>query len=221
MSRLFLAALALALSAALLYLFLGPSATPSRARPPARPEAPAEGPVEPEPVVPPEVEAPPPVDGPSPAATLEERLVAGDHESLRGVLAEWRSGRLSTDEERAIDAALAALPPAELDKAAGYALLEGEPNAAQVQGLCSLLATSGSEQAVGVLLEAARRHALAAPALEALGSVSEPGALPALAVGVAPESDPALLRALQNALRNIDAAKARELEASIRAILEP
>jgi hypothetical protein len=164
-------------------------------------------------------DSPPPAPpvGPDPFESwLAERMYAPTKDDLREVLGDWRTGAREREQDLAVDDRLARLPEAslgELDKAAGQLLLEEPASPAQELGLAALLATSGSELAVGYLFEAANTNQLRASALAVLGTVSNPDALPAFAAQVDP---PAELRVVMlQALRNMSGDKARELEAQL------
>lgn len=151
-------------------------------------------------------------------ARLASLAKTGTKHSYRELLSAWRSGKLDRARERAIDDVLAKAqqadhPPKELDTAAGKLLLEGPDAASQRKALASLLATSGSELAVGYLFAAAKKPELAAEALAAIKTVSNPGVLPLYARELKKDlQEPQLVEAIRASLRNIDTPKARDLE---------
>jgi len=170
--------------------------------------------------------APPPPDSTDSAEDVEAlrrwalgRAEAGTKEALRELLLRWRSADLSRAAQRALDDAVVAAEgnPA-LDAAAGKLLLESPPPA-QRAALSRLLANSGSDAAVEALLAAAARPELQAAAAAALATLAAPGAIPLLAAAV-PGATPALLEAIEQAARNMETPKARELEAAARAARE-
>ncbi len=152
---------------------------------------------------------------------LREVLTHADKQASDTLLRDWRSGRLSPEQDRKVWQAIARLPADEVEKAAGRLFLEDELSPAQAEGYASLLATSGTGLAVEYLLAGAQRPLVRAEAVAALATVSELGALPALAEAVRADTAPEVLQALLAALRNMDAAKARDLEAAILEILDP
>ena len=137
----------------------------------------------------------------------------------RRTLLDWRTDRVTPAEDRALGARIGAIRSEEMDKAAGQLLLDRSATPAQRQGLAAILASSSSDLAIGYLFAAGRDPDLCPEAAEGLATVSEPGALPALAAGIDRETAPELLRATLSALRNIDTPKARDLEARVRALL--
>jgi hypothetical protein len=168
-----------------------------------------------------------PLDHPSAAgsasdfdATLAAVRRDPTKQSLASLLRDWRSGRRSREQDRAVDAALHALAGPALDSAAGRLLLEGDPTAAQRQGLTALLATSGTGAAVDYLLAAAAHTHLRAEALAALATVANPDALPPFARAIDAGAAAEVLAAIASSLRNMETEKARGLEAAVRAALE-
>lgn len=154
-------------------------------------------------------------------ARFEERVSDGRKNAIRELLADWRTGRLSPEQDRRIDEALPALDEAEVVKAAGLVLFEAETQEAQREGLLALFAAAGSEDAAERLLAACARPDLRREAAASLATVSDPRAMPPLASAAASagqERD--VLEAIADALRNMDTEKARELERRVRSELE-
>jgi len=151
---------------------------------------------------------------------LDALVRAGTKHSLRELLRDWRTGRVTRAQDRALGDRIGSIRSEAMDKAAGQLLLDGATSAAQRQALAAILAGSGSDLAIGYLLAAGRVPALRPVAARALATVSEPGALPALAAGIGSDTAPEILQATLSALRNIETPKARDLEARVRALGE-
>jgi hypothetical protein len=159
----------------------------------------------------------------SPGLTIEHRVFTaaqtGTKLGYRDVLTDWRSGRLTPEQDRAIGDLVGSVRSVELDKAAGQLLLGDETTPAQRRSLGALLAASSSEDAIGYLLAACDDPAIRPEVIEALATVSEPGALPQLIRTVNEDTPTEVLHALLRATRGMDTEKARDLEAEIRALL--
>lgn len=215
-----------------------PAAPPERAEPaparetvqPLEPEAPAPAPalpVRPEPAErsgsTPQVggrgHAEHPADVAEFRAWAEARAAAKTERGYLQLLRRWRTGTLSREREHVLDDVIGAAGfDAALDAAAARLLLQAPPSPDQRLALARLLASSGSDVAVDGLLAAAVRADLAAEATRALATVADPGALPRLRQAVTADADPELLRAIDQAARNIDTPKARDLEREIEAV---
>lgn len=154
-------------------------------------------------------------------ARFDDRVGDGRKAAIRELLADWRTGRLSPEQDRRVDDALPSLDEAEVVKAAGHVLLEAATTDAQRDGLLAHLAAAGSEDAAERLLAAAARPDLRREAIAALATVSDPRSLSRLtAAASSPGQERDVLEAIASALRNMDTEKAREIERRLRSELE-
>jgi len=154
-------------------------------------------------------------------ARFDDRVGDGRKAAIRELLADWRTGRLSPEQDRRVDDALPSLDEAEVVKAAGHVLLEAATTDAQRDGLLAHLAAAGSEDAADRLLAAAARPDLRREAIAALATVSDPRSLTRLAAAASsPGQERDVLEAIAAALRNMDTEKAREVERRLRSELE-
>ncbi|RME75951.1 MAG: hypothetical protein D6776_02150 [Planctomycetota bacterium] len=147
--------------------------------------------------------------------TATARPAAPSDDRLTAQLRRWRAPGAHATDDRAVETALATLPPSEVERAAIAALFDPDTAPETSRALLALLASLGTENATKALLAACEQPALRAPALRALATVSDPQALGVLARRAEHTTDRALLGAIAAAARGMDGAKAAGLRARI------